>query len=96
MDSKKRSDSNQSKYWLRYSKHFNDESNDEDDDVDNDSEDAEIPSSLQESSDKSDDESGASTVETGSISDDEPPTRRAKRKPQVEHSPVEIFTAKSG
>ena len=55
MDSKKRSDSNQSKYWLRYSEHFNDESNDEGDDVDNDSEDAEIPSTVQDSSDESDD-----------------------------------------
>ena len=105
MDSKKRSDSNQSKYWLRYSEHFNDESNDEDDDVDNDSEDVEIPSTLQDSSDESDDgvvekdsgdESDASTVESGSISDDEPPRRRAKRQPQVEQSPVQIFTAKSG
>ncbi|CAF1423292.1 unnamed protein product [Adineta ricciae] len=54
MDSKKRSNSNQSKHWSRYSKHFNDESNDEDDDIDNDSEDDEIPSTLQESPDESD------------------------------------------
>ena len=105
MDSKKRSDSNQSKHWSRYSKHSSDESNDEDDDADNDSEDDEIPSTLQDSSDESDDgvvekdsddESDASTVETESNSDDEPPRRRAKRQPQVEQSPVQIFTAKSG
>ena len=100
MDSKKHSDSNRSKYWFRYSEHFNDESTDEDD-----SEDAEIPSTLQDSSDELDggvvekdsgNESNASTVETGSISDDEPLRRRAKCKLQVEQSPVQIFTAKSG
>ncbi|CAF4439807.1 unnamed protein product, partial [Didymodactylos carnosus] len=77
----------------------------EEDDVDHGSEDVEIPSTLQDSSDESDDgvvekdsgdESDASTVESGSISDDEPPRRRAKRQPQVEQSPVQIFTAKSG
>ncbi|CAF1421667.1 unnamed protein product [Adineta ricciae] len=108
MSSKKPTDSNQQKHWTRHSKQFNNESNDEeddDDDVDDESEDVEMPSTLQDSSNESDDgvvvkdsgdESAASTDETGSDSDDEPPRRRAKRQPQVEPSPVQIYTAKSG
>ncbi|CAF1561714.1 unnamed protein product [Adineta ricciae] len=63
-----------------------------------------MSSTLQDSSHESDngvvvkdsgDESDASTGETGNDSDDEPPGRRAKRQPQVEQSPVQIFTAQS-
>ncbi|CAF1645353.1 unnamed protein product [Adineta ricciae] len=106
MSSKKTTDSNQQKHWTRHSKQFNNESNDEeDDDVDDESEDVEMPSTLQDSSHESDDgvvvkdsgdESDASTGETGSDSDDEPPRRRAKRQPQVEPSSVQIYAAKPG
>ncbi|CAF1228853.1 unnamed protein product [Adineta ricciae] len=63
-----------------------------------------MSSTLQDSSHESDngvvvkdsgDDSDTSTDETGSDSDDEPPGRRAKRQPQVEQSPVQIFTAQS-
>jgi hypothetical protein len=92
MGERKRSNFNQSKYWLDDSEHFDDKSSDEDTNVNHDSEDAEIPSTLQDTSDESDENS----VETESISDEEPPKRRAKRKPQVKPAPIKIFSLKSG
>ena len=55
MGKRKRSNSNQSKYWLEDSEHFDGKSSDEDTNVNHDSEDAEIPSTLQDTSDESDD-----------------------------------------
>ncbi|CAF1291691.1 unnamed protein product [Rotaria sordida] len=105
MDKRKRSNFNQSKYWLDDSEHFDDKSSDEDTNVNHDSEDAEIPSTLQDTSDESNDgtvekdsgdESDENSVDTESMSDEEPPRRRAKRKPQVKPTPVKIFSSKSG
>ncbi|CAF1049694.1 unnamed protein product [Rotaria sordida] len=105
MDKRKRSNFNQSKYWLDDSEHFDDKSSDEDTNVNHDSEDAEIPSTLQGTSDESDDgtvekdsgdESDENSVDTESMSDEEPPRRRAKRKPQVKPTPVKICSSKSG
>ncbi len=105
MGKRKRSNFNQSKYWLEDSEHFYDKSSDEDTNVNHDSEDAEIPSTLQDTSNESDDgmvekdsgdESDENSVETESINDEEPPRRRAKRKPQVKPTPVKIFSSKSG
>ena len=102
---RKRSYPNQSKHWLEHSKYLDDESNDGDDNGDSDSEDAEISPTLRGSSDESDDgvaekdsgdESDASDTETESISDGEPPRRRAKREHQVEKPAAIIFTARSG
>jgi hypothetical protein len=104
MGERKRSNLNRSKYWLEDSEHFDDKSSDEDTNLNHDSEDAEIPSTLQDTSDESDDcmvekdsaDESDENVETESISDEEPPRRRAKRKPQVKIAPVQIFSSKSG
>ncbi|CAF1488575.1 unnamed protein product [Adineta ricciae] len=42
------------------------------------------------------DEFDASTVESGSVIDDEPHRHRVKCQPQVEPSPISIFIAKPG
>jgi hypothetical protein len=106
MPSKKRIDPNQPKHWHECAEHFDHESDNDDDNIINDSEDPEMPYNLQESSDESEDdaaiekdsgdESDTSYVETDSISDEEPPRRRAKREKQSERSEVKIYTARSG
>jgi hypothetical protein len=106
MASKKRFDPNQPKHLHEYLERFDDESDDEDDDPDYDPEDPDIPRVLQDSSDESEgdtaveqdsgDESDTSYVDSESTSDEEPPTRRAKREQQVEQPEVKIFTARSG
>jgi len=105
MGKRKRSNFNESKYWLEDSKHFDDKSSDEDTNVNHGSEDVEIPSTLPDTFDESDDstvekdsgdKSDENSVETESISDEEPPRRQAKRKSQVKPTPVKIFSSKSG
>jgi hypothetical protein len=105
MGKRKRSNFNESKYWLEDSEHFDDKSSDEDINVNHGSADVEIPSTLQDTSDESDDgmveknsgdKSDENSVETESISDEEPLRHRAKRKPRVKPTPVKIFSSKSG
>lgn len=106
MSKRKRSNVNHSKDTFEDSAYFDDKSSDDDNSsVNQDSEDAEIPSTLQDTTDESDDgvveedsgdECGESSVETEDISDEEPPRRRAKCKPQIKRTPVKIFSSKSG